>query len=199
MAFNSEDQCSDSQYNNSVLVMIYNDANESFKLLRDDINSINTRLTLLIGFNATFASLLPKLPIQTLISIRYQPSQDFYQLYPYAEPFLKMPIIIIDWLLSTKPLIAIFLGVSVAFAVLSVLPSSTPIVLLPKKMLEKGKDCSEEDFRIAIIKNRDETIQRLQNLISRKALRLKYALITLGGAALLTVFDILTNANIQSN
>jgi hypothetical protein len=199
MTFNSEDQCSESQYNNSVLVMIYNDANESFKLLRDDINSINTRLTFLIGFNATFASLLPKLPIQTLISIKYLPSQDFYQLYPYAEPFIQIPIIIINWLLLTKPLISIFLGISVVFTIQSVLPSTTPIVILPKKMLEKGKNCSEEDFRIAIIKNRDETIQRLQILISRKALRLKYALITLGGAAFLTVFDILTNANITFN
>ena len=97
----------------------------------------------------------------------------------------------------TKPLIALFLGASVTFAIFSLLPAHTPMYILPKKMLEKGKDHSEEDFRLGIIKNRDGTIQRLQSLSSRKASRLKHALMTLGGAALLTVFDMLTNVNMQ--
>jgi hypothetical protein len=194
-----EDQQSDDQYNDSVLELIYEDAKDSFKVLRDDINSINTRLTLLIGFNATFASLLPRLPIQRVFSLQYQHSQEFDDLYPYADIFLDIPIAIINWLLTIKPLISILLGASVSLAILSTLPSSIPIVLLPKKMLEKGKGCSEAAFRIGVIKNRDETIQRLESLISRKASRLKLALVTLGSAALLTVFDILANSNIQLN
>jgi hypothetical protein len=199
MGFDKEEQQSDDQYNNSVLELIYEDANDSFKVLRDDINSINTRLTLLIGFNATFASLLPRLPIQSLFSLKYQLFREFDDLYPYAKLCLGIPISVVNWLLTIKPLIALLLGTSVSFAILSVLPSSTPIVLLPKKMLEKGKGCSEEAFRIGVIRNRDETIQRLQSLISQKASNLKFALVTLGCAALLTVIDILINSNIQLN
>jgi hypothetical protein len=197
MVYENNDEQSNNQYSESLLEVIYEDANQSFKLLRDDINSINTRLTLLIGFNATFASLLPKLPIQKNFFIKYQPSQEFAYLYPYAEAFLKIPIVIINWLLSsTKPLIALFVAFSVAVAILSVLPSTTPIVLLPENMLNKSKDCSLEALRIGIIKNRHETIERLEKLIAQKAAKLKYALIALGGAAILTVLDILTNVNI---
>lgn len=199
MVYENKDQQSNNQYNESIVEVIYEDANQSFKLLRDDINLINTRLTLLIGFNATFASLLPKLPVQKIFSIKYESLQEYTHLYPYAEPFLKIPIDIINWLLSIKPLVALFVAFSVAFAILSVLPSSTPIVLLPEKMLDKSKNCSVEVLRIGIIKNRNETIKRLQNLIDRKAKKLKYALITLGGAAILTVLDILTNVNIKPN
>lgn len=199
MVYKGEDRQSNNQYNDSVLELIYEDANKSLKFVQDNVNSINTRLTFLIGFNATFASLLPKLPLQNFFSIEYQPSQEFNHLYPYAEPFIKIPIIIIKWLLFIKPLIALLLAFSVALAILSVLPSSKPYVIYPNKMLEDSKGHSEEKFRIAIIKNREETIQRFQDLINKKASKLKYALVALGGAALLTVFDILTNINIQLN
>jgi hypothetical protein len=197
MACQNEENKSDNQYSNSILEIIYKDANESFKLLNDNINSINTRLTLLIGFNATFASLLPKLPIQNIFSFKVQSLQEFDSLYPYAKEFVDIFIIIINWLILIKPLIALCLGISVTFAIISVMPSPTPIVILPQKMLEKGKGCSDENFMIGIIKNRDETIKRLQNLIERKASNLKNALMALACAALLTVFDLLINSNVQ--
>jgi len=197
MVYENGDQQSNGQCSIAVLKIIYDDANDSLKLLRDDINLINTRLTFLIGFNATFASLLPRLPVQSFFSINHQPLSEFGNLYPYAKSSLNLSIVIINWLLLTKPLIALFLGASVTFAIFSLLPAHTPMYILPKKMLEKGKDHSEEDFRLGIIKNRDGTIQRLQSLSSRKASRLKHALMTLGGAALLTVFDMLTNVNMQ--
>ncbi len=63
-------------------------------------------------------------------------------------------------------------------------------------MLKEGQDCDEEDFIKAIIENRDKTIRRIENRISQKASYLKYSLVTLGGAALLTIVDILINVNV---
>jgi hypothetical protein len=177
----------------TILKLICEDANESIKILRDDLNLINTRLTLLIGFNATFASLLPRLPNQIYIKIQVQDVIKKMDFYPHAKQLFSLCLSILNWCLLIKPIIALLLGISVTFAILSVLPSSTPIVLFPKKMLEKSKDRSEEEFRNGFIQNRDETIKRLQNLISKKASNWKYALLTLGGTAILTVVDILIN------
>jgi hypothetical protein len=69
MVYENEDQKSNHQYNNLILEIVHKDANESLKLLSDNVNSINTRLTLLIGFNATFASLLPRLPIYRRLKV----------------------------------------------------------------------------------------------------------------------------------
>lgn len=179
--------------------MIYKDANESCKSLQDNINSTNTRLTLLIGFNATFASLLPKLPIQNMFLIKVQNSQEFDNLYPYAIDIINIFIMFCNWLALIKPLIAILLGISLTLAILGVIPSSIPIVIFPKKMLEKGKDSSQEDFMIGVIKNRDDTIRRLQKLVEEKASNLKYSLITLTVTALFTVLNLLITINVQCN
>ena len=199
MTYKNEDRKSNDQYNNSILEMIYKDANESCKSLQDNINSTNTRLTLLIGFNATFASLLPKLPIQNMFLIKVQNSQEFDNLYPYAIDIINIFIMFCNWLALIKPLIAILLGISLTLAILGVIPSSIPIVIFPKKMLEKGKDSSQEDFMIGVIKNRDDTIRRLQKLVEEKASNLKYSLITLTVTALFTVLNLLITINVQCN
>jgi hypothetical protein len=131
--------------------------------------------------------------------IKTQNLEELTSLYPYAKQILEISIVIMNWFISIKPLIALFIGTSIILAILGVIPSSTPIVLLPMKMFEKGKGCSEEDFIIGIIYNRDATIQRLQNLIERKAANLKYALVTLVSAALLTILDLLVSSNIECN
>jgi hypothetical protein len=199
MTIENKNQQPTSHYNSSILNLIYEDASESVKILRDDINSINTRLTLVIGFNATFASLLPRLPSQTSFKTPVQEITLALDAYPHAKQLLNLLLTIINWCLLIKPLITLLLGASVVFAVLSVLPSTTPVVLFPKNMLEKSKNCSEEAFRKGIIQNRNETIERLQNIISKKALKWKYALLTLGGAAVLSAVDILININMTSH
>lgn len=193
----TNNQQSNNQYNQSILEIIYDDANKSCDTLSDDINSINTRLTLLIGFNATLASLFPKLPIQKIFLIENQLLQKDINCYPNAEYFLKLSVFLINLFLSIKPLVAILVGCSIALAIIGIIPNRIDRVILPKNMLKKGKGCTEEDFRIGIIENRHQTIKNLENLSKNKALRLKQALITLGCAALLTVIDIVCIA-IQS-
>jgi hypothetical protein len=196
MVYENEDQKSNHQYNNLILEIVHKDANESLKLLSDNVNSINTRLTLLIGFNATFASLLPRLPIQNIFSVKTYHLQEIESLYPHAREILVKIILVINWFLLMKPLIALLLGISLTLAILSVIPSPTELVLLPEKMLEKGKEFSEEDLILGIIQNRDVTIQKLQKLLAEKASNLKYSLRALASAALFTIFDILTNSKI---
>lgn len=199
MSCDEEKYQSEDPYNKLVLELIYEDSNNSFKLLRDDINSVNTRLTLLIGFNATLASLLPRLPIQSFLFLDCQFCHETDKLYPHAGLLTRLLITVINYLLSIKPLISLLLGTSIFFAIWGILPSATPMFIFPRKMLEKARENSEEDFRVGVIENRDETITRLQRLIGRKALRLKCALVTLGCAALFTVIDILINSIIQIN
>ncbi|MEH1931700.1 hypothetical protein [Nostoc sp.] len=52
---------------------------------------------------------------------------------------------------------------------------------------------SELEFRKAIIDNRDETVKRLQRLMSKKAVYWKWGLLTLGGAGIFRIIDILSN------
>jgi hypothetical protein len=181
----------DRQYNDSVLKIIYEDANESLRIQRDETNSINTKLTLLIGFNASFAILLSNLPMQSVVSIKYQHFQEVYELYPCAESFFNVVAFVSNSLLSTKSLIPFSLGVSVIFAITGVFPSPVRLIIRPQAMLEKGKSCSEEDFRIAIINTHDTTIKAFEKLSDRKTLSLRCALLALGGAALLTICHVL--------
>lgn len=195
MTGENKDEKSNDHYNNLVLKMIYDDSKESFKILRDDLNSINTRLTLVIGFNATLVGLLSKLPMQEIFLLKVSS----LQIYDVNLPSIKMlanSVRIANWILSVKPLITILIIFSLLRAILSVLPSALPVVISPKKMLLKSKNLSEEDFKIIFIENRDETIKKIQDLMTKKASNLRYALLALCGAAILTVLDILTNADV---
>ena len=61
-----------SEYNEKILEIIYTDANESFKHFRDEVNLMNARLSVLIGFNATFIGLLPRISVQNSSLIQKQ-------------------------------------------------------------------------------------------------------------------------------
>ena len=176
-----------------IIELIYQDSHESIKIIRDDINLINSRLTLLIGFNATFASFLVKLPKQTFIQIEVQEITKTTELYPHAKQLVSLLLDIINWCLLVKPVIALLLAISIILAILSVLTTTTTIILFPKIILEKSKNMSELEFRKAIIDNRDETVKRLQRLMSKKAVYWKWGLLTLGGAGIFTIIDILSN------
>jgi hypothetical protein len=189
----TNNQQSNCQCNKSILEIIYDDADKSCDTLSEDINSINTRLTFLIGFNATLASLLLKLPIQNSFLIKNQSLQQSINSYPNGETFLNVSVFLINLVLSIKPLVFLLIGSSIIFAIIGIIPNRINRVIFPEKMLQKSKNCTEEEFRTAIIKKRHQTIENLEKLSNQKASRLKQALIALGSAALLTVIDIVCN------
>lgn len=195
----TNNQQSNNQYNNSILEIIYDDADKSCDTLSEDINSINTRLTFLIGFNATLASLLPQLPVQNNFLIENQNLQKSINCYPNAETFLNVSVFLINLFLSIKPLVFLLLGGSIILAIIGIIPNRIDRVIFPKKMLRKGTNCTEENFRIGVIEKRHEIIENLVKLSDQKASRLKQALITLGGAALLTIIDIVCNITWYKN
>lgn len=187
---------SNEHYSNSILTLIHDDSNNSLKILHDDINSINTRLTLLIGFNATFASLLSRLPMQKFFSLKDCLSSQINNSNSSTNTLLEI-LLVADKLFSLRSLTAICIGVSIFFAINSLLPKSVPVVIKPNKLLKKvqqneqGESLSEEELRKGIIDTRDKAIKDLTHLIDKKASKLKRALIVLGIASILTVLSII--------
>ncbi len=112
----NENKVSNSQYKGSILEIILKDADESLKLLHSDSNSINTRLAFLIGFNATFASFLSKLPYS---KIEVLEKVDSY--YSYKKQLLSILAIVIGWFLQIKPVIALLICFSVTLAIYAII------------------------------------------------------------------------------
>jgi hypothetical protein len=179
------------EIDSSILELVYDDANESVEILRKNLNSINTKLSLLIGFNATFVTLLSRLPNQTAISVDVQQQLSTAISYPQAYQMYKLIVITLNWLLLIKPLVLLLIIGSILLAISSILPSPVKSVILPSIMLKKGVNQSEEKFRTAIILNRDKTIKRLQELVNKKAEKLEQSLRLLAGAAAFIALDIL--------
>lgn len=168
-----------SDYSEPVLQIIHQDSNESIKILRDNIVALNTGLALLIGFNATLLSFFLRIPKLTSLENLYLITTQFKQENIFPSYFLEASI----FLISSKALGAILVGLSIVLAILSILPSPSKFVLSPQKMLDQGKRCPESEFRLKIIRIRHESIQQLEAKIQQKAFGLRASLIALALAA----------------
>lgn len=182
----------DDAINSSIIELIYQDANESVDILRSNLNSVNTKLTILIGFNATFITLLSRLVNQTSISIDVQKELSKAEFYPHASQLYELILFLLNWCLLIKPLVSILIIASALSAITGIMPTPVPSTIFPSALLDKGKERSEEEFRKAVILNRNETMNRLQTLTDRKATSLKHSLLLLGIATSLLAANILT-------
>lgn len=156
--------------NNSAsnIKLIYEDSESSLKVVRDDVNTFNTRLSVLIGFNATLIRFAMDLPAQFPCSVAC-----------YSCLCLKIVTLIL--------LIA-----SIVLSLLELLPKDQETLIYPKSQLTKSDGASELEFRLRIIEKRDEMIHSFLEHIGRKAKRFRQALICLGIATGISALDIIT-------
>jgi hypothetical protein len=156
-----------SDNNASKLKLIYEDAENSLKILREDINALNIRLGVLLGFNATFIRIAMDLPAQSPCSIACYSC------------------------LLLKTLTFVSVATSVAFSLWGIHPKPVQVIIFPTIQLEKSCEASEELFRERVIEARDKIIHNLLEVVDTKAERFKLALNLLAVAVILAVIDVL--------
>lgn len=150
-----------------IMKLIYEDAERSLKLVRDDTNSWNTRLGVLLGFNATLIKLVIDLPGRSSCSIGC-PS-----------------------CLLLKTLTLVLLVGAIALCLQGSFPKTTSVLIYPKSQLTKGIGASERDFRKAMINERDEMIRAFLEVIDEKAKKFKQALACLSLVSGMVAADVL--------
>lgn len=163
---------------NPNIKLIYDDAESSLKLMQANIDSLNTKLGLVIGFSATFIRLsisLPDLASHTNLAIWG------VLLSCYSCLILKI--------LTHVGLIAA-IGLSLA----GIYPKSIFFSIRPKQLLEKGLNYPEKDFRIAVIENRDMVLGEMFPIREKKAFYLKLALTVLGISVSLAALDVIVDS-----
>jgi hypothetical protein len=177
------DKTNKNSTNISTIKLVYEDSGNSVKLVRDDIAALNTRLSLLLGFNAAFIRLSMDLPGQA----SYFDSTTTDVLFCYS----------CQWLKAFTLILAI---ASIAMNLYGIWPQPVASILLPKyqiSMVEKhlqnfdSEDKLEDAFRRGVIENRHTVIEDFLEVGKKKASRLKLALTCLGLAASLGAIDLL--------
>jgi hypothetical protein len=194
MVCKNEEQDSNSDYSKEILELIYKDANESLKIFRDDINSINTRLAIVIGFDTNFATFISKLPIHAFFQVPApSPYTSKHNCYLYSEQILDMCINFINWVFYIKPITGLLVIVSLMSATWGLLPTSNEITIFPDVILSKSIGKSEEGLIEGIINVRSERIRKFENLIDKKASRLRIAIIFLVVATIIAIFIVFSD------
>ena len=177
-----------------VLKLIYEDASESLNALRTNLYNINTNLALLIGFNATFATLLSKIHSTHKLQLDVPKVATSAEFYPYGQQLYRNVFSAINWLLLLKPIVALLLISSIAISVSALRPKPTGTIIYPSLMLDLSQDRSVEEFRTAVIENRDHVVREIESKANLKAKRLRAALFFLGCAAALLTINIAIEA-----
>jgi hypothetical protein len=152
----------------SKIPLIYEYVEKSITAIRSNLDALNTKLGLMIGFNATFIRFSPGLPDKSSLA-----SMSCYSC------------------LVLKVLSCAFLLVSIGICLWGLSPESVPAFLKPKRLLEEAKKGSKEDYQIAIIDFWDEEMENLYEIKEKKSERLKCAIKVFGLAACLSGVDII--------
>lgn len=176
---------------NSIMELIYEDAGNNCKFLRDDINALNTRLGILLGFNAAFVRLSMDLPDQySCLKLSVDGG------HCYSCQWLKI-------------LTFVFVIASIIVTLKGIYPLDVASILYPNdqtELLSKVKadikmtyednlkqELVEYSFRQSVINHRDATIRSFLAVSDRKAEKLESALKALGVATVLAALNILVD------
>lgn len=194
MAIENESNTVNKSVDSSILQLIYDDAGESLKALRTNIYSLNTNLALLIGFNATFATLLSRINGTLKLQLDIPRVAVSAEYYPHGQQLYTNVLYLINWLLLLKPIVAMLLVSSILIAITALIPTPSSTIIYPSVMLELSEERKIEEFTRAVIENRDEVIKEVLSKVNLKAERFKNALLILGIAAVLLTFSIAIEA-----
>jgi hypothetical protein len=152
----------------SKIPLIYEYVEKSIIAIRSNLDGLNTKLGLLIGFNATLIRFSPGLPDKGSVA-----SMSCYSCLVF------------------KVLSCVFLSFSIGICLWGLSPESVPAFLKPKRLLEEAIKGSKEDYQIAIIDFWDEEMEELYKIKEKKSKRLKLAIKFFGLAAWLSGLDII--------
>jgi hypothetical protein len=180
----------------SILEIIHKDANESVKNFYENINLINTRLAVIIGFDASFVAFLPKIPSKNIFYLTGLSGADKINYSIYSQQIMAFLTEGINrCLLTPKFLIGFFVIISLFSATLGLWVKPNQVWLLPAEMLEQANTTVEE-FTIGIINDRQEVIIDLQKVAEEKAKALNKALFFLGAAAIAAIIFIISDNSV---
>ena len=186
-----------SDHNKSILEIVHKDANESLKICRDEINSLNTRLAVIIGFDASFVVFLSKIPSRSIFLLSgYTSRIGGNNSSIFVEMIMSFFTKIINDFFTLRFLIGLSLIVSLIAAINGLSPTNQRVLLDPVKMLDRSKNTTEKFLLMAIIKNRSSTISELENLINKKGGMLNLALKFLGIAAIIAILFIISDTSV---
>lgn len=156
------------------IALSYEYLNKSVTEVKSNIDSINTRLGLIVGFDATFIRFSSGLPDQTAT------------LASVADNFLVCYSCLI-----LKILFCICLSISLGIAVWGLFPVKVSTTLTPKQLLNNANLASENDYKLAIIYFWDKIIPELLKIRDKKSTRLRYAIGLFAVAASVSALDVI--------
>ncbi|HEY9813872.1 MAG TPA: hypothetical protein V6D31_10115 [Candidatus Sericytochromatia bacterium] len=158
----------------SNIALSYEYLGKSIAEVKSNIDSINTRLGLIVGLDATFIRFSSGLPDQvaTVASVA-----DYF-LVCYSCLILKV-------------LFCVCLSISIGLAVWGLFPVKVSTTLTPKQLLDNASLAYENDYKLAIIYFWDKIIPELLRVRDQKSSRLRYAIILFAIAAFISALDVM--------
>jgi len=160
---------------NSNAELIYNYVNSSIEILRKGIDSLNTKLSALIGFDALLIRFSSDLPKQCLI-----PEWPFFSdpISAYFCSYLRI-------------FSCIFLLISITLGFWGFSPRSGGTLVNPDELIEKCLYVSKESYYRSLLIESQETYNDFLLIRKSKSRLLRLAVVFLGFATLLSGLDIL--------
>jgi hypothetical protein len=158
-----------------IIDLIYKNAQQSIADIDSSINTLNTKLSALTGFDALLIKLVNDLPGK-LHAIEI--SNASYGLPCYSCLLLKV-------------LACFFLAVSLLISLKALLPKKgNDKIIAPSEQVEKCLELTDEEYKLLFIDLYDEDIQSLVALRNWKSQRLNWAGEALVGATAVAILDI---------
>ncbi|MDY7006963.1 MAG: hypothetical protein SWX82_24310 [Cyanobacteriota bacterium] len=158
------------EHNN--IILIYNYTEYRIKLTNDSINSLNTKLSTVLGFSATSIVFSINLPNQLFLSTTTQSN------LCYSCLILKIGV-------------CIFLAITIFICVRGFLPKAFGGMTPPQILMDEYYYESDENCRLVITKTWIEALKECENVRDEKAKITNKAIIMLCTAALLAAIDII--------
>ena len=170
-------ETSNNETYNSNITLSYEYVEKTIAHVRNNIDVLNNRLALLIGFNASLIRFSPGLPDRSLknsICVNETVSS-----------------LSCNSCLLFKVLCCAFLTISIAICLWGLSPEKTKDIIPPKELIDKASLNSEINFKLAIITTWDTILKNLYKVKDKKSNCLVWAICFLGFASLMSALDII--------
>lgn len=163
---------------NPNITLIYQYAEQALKDLDLSSNRLNTKLGVVLGFDAALIRFFSGLPDRSV-----EVTIDAFDISLECNLCLLL-----------KSLSYLALIISLIYCFLGFKPQTGGQIILPEELLEKCLDISEEDYRLSIIENRNQSIKELAKNRDKTSDLFKGAIWTLIGAAILSAIDVILSS-----
>jgi len=163
---------------NPNITLIYEYAEQALKDLDMSINRLNTKLGVVLGFDAALIRFFSTLPDRSL-------AVNIDALDISLECNFCLFLKILSYLALIISLIYCFLGFK---------PQITGQIILPKELIEKCFDITEEEYRLLLLENWNQSIKELAKNRDKTSDLFKGAIWALISAAILSAIDVILSS-----